>query len=302
MNMNMNQTHTLFIAIVAVIAVFSLSLFSFPNAFVFFFNDILGNVLLVLVVLGIFMWDPRWAIGIASIFIVLYQAFHLSQKQLQGEREESGKVGKEGFSWSDTQIENFKQFQKTFNPDITFDIQTVQRQATPEEVDYLLTNNKWPWSDAVQTMYKEAVMTDSFIRMDAGTALNTAQTIYNETAIKEILSWNSKEGTFILFGATVGHTKGLPDNVNNVIRCAGSKGMEKVIHQGYASIHGDMIDNTTAVENSDIPSVVPGFQFLKEACNPCGALNDIPDYSCPFSINVGSGPDVSSIWKDLWGL
>jgi hypothetical protein len=183
----------------------------------------------------------------------------------------------------------------------------IQQQASPEEVQYLLKNGKWPWSDEVKSLYRDAIMRNSSISMDPGVALDVAQTIYNETAIKQMLSWNTKEGAFLLTGVTIGHTKGLPDNINNIIRCGynssddGSPVMEKIVNVGYNGINGSMIQNTSEVSDEDIPNLVPGFKFLKEPCNPCVALNDPANYSCPFSLNVGDGGEVSAIWQNLWG-
>ena len=73
------------------------------------------------------------------------------------------------------------------------------------------------------------------------------------------------------------------------------------VYTGYSGLDGHMIENVTTIRNADIPSVVSGFSFLKDACNPCVALNGPPDYSCPFSINVGDGNGVSKIWNMLWG-
>jgi hypothetical protein len=157
-------------------------------------------------------------------------------------------------------------------------------------------------------MYKDAIMRNSTISMDPGVALDVAQTIYNETAVKEMLSWNTKEGAFLLTGVVVGHTKGLPDNVNNIVRCGlsnsdgGNAIMEKITNVGYDGINGSMIQNIAPVSDADIPNLVPGFKFLKGECNPCGALDDPANYSCPFSLNVGDGGEVSTIWKNLWGL
>ena len=158
-------------------------------------------------------------------------------------------------------------------------------------------------------MYKDAIMRNSVISMDPGVAMDVAQTIYNETAVKQMLSWNTKEGAFLLTGVTVGHTKGLPDNINNIVRCGlsdsngnGGAVMEKITNVGYDGINGSMIQNISQVSNADIPGLVPGFKFLKGECNPCVALDDPANYSCPFSLNVGDGGEVSTIWKDLWGL
>jgi hypothetical protein len=206
---------------------------------------------------------------------------------------------------------DFANFQNTHNPNFQFDMNIIQKQASPEEVEYLIKNNKWPWSDSVKAMYKDAIMRNSVISMDPGVAMDVAQTIYNETAVKEMLSWNTKEGAFLLTGVTVGHTKGLPDNINNIVRCGTSDGnsngnggavMEKITNVGYDGINGSMIKNYAPVPDAEIHKLVPGFKFLKGECNPCVALNDPANYSCPFSLNVGDGGEVSTIWKDLWGL
>jgi len=294
-NVFVAKNNSLFVAVIAIFLLFSLVLYAFPSLFVFLFGNILGNLLLILGVVGLGYFDLRWAIGLGAIFVILYQAYSLSSSV-------------EGFeAWSPQLKADFVKFENTYNPNFQFDLNIVQKQASPEEVEYLIKNNKWPWSDSVKSMYKDAIMRNSVISMDPGVALDVAQSIYNEKAVKEMLSWNSKEGAFLLSGVTVGHTEGLPDNVNNIVRCgtgdsSGVPVMEKIVNVGYDGINGSMIQNISVVPDADIPGLVPGFKFLKGACNPCLALNDPPDYSCPFSLNVGDGGGVSTIWQNLWGL
>jgi len=291
-NVYVPKNNTLFIAVIAIFMLFSIVLYTYPSVFVFLFGNILGNVVLAVIVLAVAYVDARWAIGFAALFIILYQAYSLSNKKV-----------KEGFEeWSPQLKSDFMIYEKTNNPNFQFDINVIQKQASPQEVEYLIKNNKWPWSDDIKKMYKEAIMTKSITSIDPGVALDIAQTIYNEAAVKKLLSWNTKEGDFLLTGVTVGHTKGLPDNVNNIVRCGSNGEMEKITNIGYDGINGSMIKNVSPVANSDIPSVVAGFKFLKGDCNPCGALEDPANYSCPFSLNVGDGGNVSSIWANLWGL
>ena len=461
-NVFIPKNNNIFVAIVAVLALFSVVLYAFPATFVFLFNDILGNLLLLLGVIGVGYFDFRWGVGLAAIFVILYQAFSLS-KSGSGKAKQQSPFGlKEGFdgscktgcvapteatgncqvsadkktlicpwdckypgsgsgycsydtdcasctprgtfvnpdnnvlpdmshgicsdgttykiddagtncpgyqnnvlpdmshgicsdgttykiddagtncpsqpstngsgssstggtsgnknnvipatntgsgSWSPKLQAEFANFENTHNPNFQFDMNIIQKQATPKEVEYLIKNNKWPWSDSVKAMYKDAIMRNSVISMDPGVAMDVAQTIYNETAVKQMLSWNTKEGAFLLTGVTVGHTKGLPDNINNIVRCGlsdsngnGGAVMEKITNVGYDGINGSMIQNISQVSNADIPGLVPGFKFLKGECNPCVALDDPANYSCPFSLNVGDGGEVSTIWQDLWGL
>lgn len=455
-NVFIPKNNNIFVAIVAVLALFSVVLYAFPAAFVFLFNDILGNLLLLLGVIGVGYFDFRWGVGLAAIFVILYQAFSLSksgsgkegfdgscktgcvapteatgncqvsadkktlicpwdckypgsgsgycsydtdcasctprgtfvnpdnnvlpdmshgicsdgttykiddagtncpgyqnnvlpdmshgicsdgttykiddagtncpsQPSSNGSSSSSSSSGNTSGntsgnknnvipattgtgSWSPKLQADFANFENTHNPNFQFDMNIIQKQASPEEVEYLIKNNKWPWSDSVKAMYKDAIMRNSVISMDPGVAMDVAQTIYNETAVKEMLSWNSKEGAFLLTGVTIGHTKGLPDNVNNILRCGlpdgvtGNAVMEKIVNVGYDGINGSMIQNISRVSNADIPGLVPGFKFLKSECNPCLALDDPANYSCPFSLNVGDGGEVSTIWKNLWGL
>jgi len=465
-NVFIPKNNSIFVAIVSVLVLFSVILYAFPAVFVYLLSSILGNLLLALCVIGVGYFDFRWGLGLAAIFVILYQAFSLSKVEgrLSNAKKEgfdsscktgcvapteptgncqvspdkktlicpwdckypgsgsgycsydtdcasctprgtfvnpdnkipdpihghcwdgtikideagtncpppppknpnddtacgskygccpdgvSGALGPNAYgcvgsssssgssgssfsgstsgvsgsknknnvipatsgtgSWSPKLKTDFANFENTHNPNFQFDMNIIQKQATPEEVEYLIKNNKWPWSDAVKAMYKDAIMRNSVISMDPGVAMDVAQTIYNETAVKEMLSWNSKEGAFLLTGVTIGHTKGLPDNVNNIIRCGLSDGngvdgnavMEKIVNVGYDGINGSMIQNISQVSNADIPGLVPGFKFLKNECNPCLALDDPANYSCPFSLNVGDGGEVSTIWKNLWGL
>jgi len=300
-NVFVAKNNSFFVAVIAIFLLFSLVLYAFPSLFVFLFGNILGNLLLILGVVGLGYFDVRWAIGLGAIFVILYQAYSLSSGS-------SRSLKVEGFeAWSPQLKADFVKFENTYNPNFQFDLNIIQKQASPEEVEYLIKNNKWPWSDSVKSMYKDAIMRNSVISMDPGVALDVAQTIYNEKAVKEMLSWNSKEGAFLLSGVTVGHTEGLPDNVNNIVRCgtgdsSGVPVMEKIVNVGYDGINGSMIQNISVVPDADIPGLVPGFKFLKGACNPCLALNEPPDYSCPFSLNVGDGGGVSTIWQNLWGL
>jgi hypothetical protein len=150
-------------------------------------------------------------------------------------------------------------------------------------------------------MYKNAVAENWNISVDLGTSLNSAQSVYNQFAAMEILAWNTKEGAFLIDGAVIGQSKNMPKNVNNVVRCNTNNGLEKVIYTGYNSINGSLQSQVTPVANEDIPSIVNGFKFLNEPCNPCSALDNPPNYSCPFSINTGNGATVSPIWQKLWG-
>lgn len=315
--------NNLFIAVISVLCLMAIIVYTFPNLVFFLFQYFLGNLILIAFLVGFgrqFGW--RWASGIGILFLIMYLTLTVRQRMEWGGSADNQEYTLgfwkvpvvEGFKWSDKEKDDFLAFEKTMNPSFTFNMDIVQEQASPEELEELLKTGKWPWSKETIDMYKIAVMKSNTIKMQPDVAVNYARSIYNETAVKQLLSWNTKEGTFLLNGANIGHPKDMPDNINNVIRCGVSKDkkgpnkengkdvMQKVEYIGYSSINGDKIRRVTDVADADIPSVLTGFEFVNGPCNPCVALENPPNYSCPFSLDVGSGGDISSIWMDLWGL
>ena len=209
---------------------------------------------------------------------------------------------KEGFIWSKETTDNFIKFENTYNPTYKFDTNIVSSQASEDDIKYLIKNNKWFWTKDTQNLYKEAISINTNISIDPLEALEDAQKIYNEKAILQLLSWSTNEGIFILSGSI---KQGLSNN--DIIKCGidentNSIVLQKIINTGYNEITGNINQNITSLHDDEIENNVNGFKFLNRPCNPCGPLNDIPDYSCPFSINIGNGNDISSSWKKLWGL
>ena len=295
---------------------FILTLYLVPTLFVSLFETLLGNLFLILIVFGVGYYHLITGIILAFGFILFYQISHLSYGAKEGflvqdaeanvNMELDAPDGATRGPWPADLVEKFLQFQKVLNPNIVYDMKVLQKQATPEEVVHLFKHNMWPWSEKVQELYEAAIAQNLYVSIDPGTALTDAQSIYNEKAVVELLSFKTKEGKFLIHGATIGHTEGLPENINNVAVCGidgkGNSILNKVLYTGYDGFDGHMIENITPIENKDVPSVVTGFKFLKGDCNPCSALNSPSDYSCPFSLNVGDGQDVSTVWKMLWGL
>ena len=330
--------NNIFITVLFVLLFFILVLYFLPQKIEQLFTTTLGNLLLVFIVLGVGYFDYKNALVVACIFIIFYQAIHISKKEgfetlastspmaassspmaassspmaassspaVASSSPMVASSSPMASSWSPDLVAEFLKYQSVHNPNYQFDMKIVQQQVSPSDVQYLFQNNKWPWSQEVQDLYKNAISQNLLISVDPGLALNDAQSIYNELAMKELLSFQTKEGQFLLNGAVLGHTKNMPANVNNVAVCGtddlGNSVLQKKLYTGYDGLDGHMIENVTTIRDSNIPSVVPGFRFLNKPCNPCAPLNSPPDYSCPFSINVGDGNDVSKIWQMLWGV
>ena len=314
------KNHVLFLVIMILMFILLLA-FVKPLYFQTMFTTLLGNILLLGFILLISFFDVIGAVGMAVLLLIIYQAFHLCVCKHEGfEGQASGGVSSsrglypEGYPipkgknvWSSKEIDDFVKFQQIHNPNLRFDLDLLQQQATPEEVDVLLKTGKWPWAPDIQTMYKKAIAENNIINTEPGASLENAQTVYNQNAILQMLSWNTKEGSFLLNGAIIGHTADMPENINNVVKCGtdSSSGlsMQKIEYTGYDGIYGNMNSKVTPVDYHDLPGLVNGFSFPGgAACNPCVALSDPANYSCPFLLNTGNGAEVSDVWQHLWDV
>lgn len=210
-------------------------------------------------------------------------------------------------SWSPNLIRRFNIYQKTMNKNVNqFDLDQLQRQASPSEVEEYLKTGYWVWPDDLKNLYIEKVWANPIIKIDPQYALNYAMRIYNKNAVRELLAWNTKEGHFLLYGGDLGVSDGMPKNINNTIKCStdsvDTSHMEKKVYTGMNLWNGYMNSTTTTVKPEDIPKEMPGFSFVKGPCNPCVALNSPGDFSCPFKLNIKGDDSTSEPWKQLWNL
>jgi hypothetical protein len=151
----------------------------------------------------------------------------------------------------------------------------IKKQVSAQEVRQYFKTGEWYWTPEIDRIYEDMLERDNSMSSHPYFAMKNAKRIYNQVAIQELLAWNTKEGKFILNGA-----KGLKCNLN-----------------------GQIENNNILIPPQEIPSLLNGFQFIKNPCNPCEILQeDVPNYNCPFTINTGNGNKVSPIWAYLWGI
>lgn len=297
------------IGLLSILIVIWSILYIIPSFFVSLFDTILGNLILIIIVILLGFKNYIHGIIVGVILIVIYRFAHF----------------KEGFTWSKESTDKFVLLQNTINPHVIFDINRVKEQASQEELDYFLTNGKWPWSQQVQELYKQAIMKNPFVRTSPKDAINEARTIYNQSVILEMLSWQTKEGQFLQKGVSIndgsgnpledlpsgfgnyGYSSGLISPRNNVIKCgldvSGNYVLQQTKYTGKGGINTQQTKETTIVDYNDLTKLIPGFSFINGSCNPCVALDDPPNYSCPFNLDVsGNRHGVSNIWQYLWGI
>lgn len=309
---------TMLIGLLTILVILWIVFYMIPVLFVYIFDTILGNLILLLIVILIGVNNPKYGILLAAIFIILYRSYHLSQ------------LKKEGFEWTDNSKTNFLLIQKTINPNNVFDTEIIQKQASQEEVDFFLKNGYWPWSKEVETLYKEMLEKNPYIRTYSKNEIERVKTIYNQNAILNAIALQTKEGQFLLNGVSIksnsinplenlpsgfgefGYTSRLIEPMDDVIKCHidnnNNASLQKIVYTGKGGIFTEQTKNITPitkpVDYNNLDKLIPGFSFVKGSCDPCQALNSPSNYSCPFNLDIsGNETDgISPVWKYLWGL
>ena len=308
------ENRTKIIGFLTILILLWLVLYFIPEVFSSLFNTFLGNLILFTISMLTLMYDLKYGIIISIILIVIYRFSQLSKT-------------KEGFTWNKKSTQDFLQIENTINRNSIFDINMIQNnQASQEELEYFNKNGIWPWSQKTIELYREAINSNPYIRTYSGDAVNHARTIYNEAVILRIISYQTKEGQFLLDGVLIKdpsgnkmedlpngygefpYKSGLIDNKSDdIIKCNMNKQngstLERIRYTGKGGIYGEQTSKTTSVDYNDLENIIPDFKFLNGPCNPCGAINENPDYSCPFQLKVkNKSPFISDVWQHLWNI
>lgn len=327
------KNELLLIGIISILLSTWILLYLIPNIFVDLFNTILGKAILILIVMLVSFKNLHYGMILLVIFVILYRFMTLSVYANTNTTNLSNKT-REGFTWNQSSTDKFLEIQNLINPEIVFNTPEIQRQATQEEVDYFNKYKKWPWREEVKELYKEALGKNPYVRTNLEDAVNTVSSIYNENAILQMLSWQTKEGQFLLNGVTVNtgeknpyedlpsgwgdyaYKSGQITKKNDIIKCGYKNNkdnnssninnsnkitLQRIKHMGNEGILNSSVQKLEPVDYHDLEKLIPGFSFLKEPCDPCEALNNPPKYKCSFELNIkDTEKGVSPVWKYLW--
>lgn len=184
--------------------------------------------------------------------------------------------------WSEDLRQRFLKYQNTMSRnDYTYNLEILQQQVTPDEVEEYLKTGYWNWDDTLKQLYLDKVQSSTLVNLVPEEGLKYAMRMYTPEAVKQLLAWNYKEGEFLLYGAK--------DVNKNIVKC--STDTEPVL-----------TDEKNKINNEDIPNVVYGFSFINEPCNPCVNLNLTNHDKCAFKLNIEGDNTTSEIWKRIWNL
>jgi hypothetical protein len=322
-NLFNNENKTKIIGLLTILIAVWLILYFIPELFVSLFNTLLGNLILILTVLLVSANNKIYGLLTGLILLILYRFSHISREKFTNQSEQ-----------------DFLNIQHTINKQNVFDMNIINSQASQEEIDYFNKYGIWPWSEDVVNLYTEAVNRNPYVRFtaqqrtyedkdvnpDDDRRVNYARRIYNQAAILRILSYQTKEGQFLLNGVLVKDPSGnkmedlpsgfgdfpyavglLENRADDVIKCSmkdeQNPTLERVRYTGKGGIFGEQTEKVTPVDYNDLEKIIPGFTFLNKPCNPCGALAANPDYSCAYRLRVRNKPPfISDVWQYLWGI
>jgi hypothetical protein len=301
---------TKLIGLLTILILFWLVLYFIPEMFVSLFNTLLGNLILIITVILVSSNNKMYGLLLGLLFLFLFRFSRLSTKE----------------SFTPKSELDFLLIQNTINRNKVFDMDIINQQASQEEINYFNKNGMWPWSQEVIKLYQEAVANNPFVRSEPMDSTNEARTIYNQAAIIRILTYQTKEGQFLLNGVLVqdpsgnkfedlpsgfgefGYSGGLIGNrSDDIIKCnlkdENKPTLERITYTGKGGIFNQQTKKVTPVDYNDLEKLIPGFTFLSSPCNPCGSMASNPDYSCAYRLKVKDKPPfISSIWQYLWGI
>lgn len=275
----------------------------------FLFENPLGAIVLVFIVWFALYVNTR--LGIYVGFVV--GLFFLLAKILQwvgGDR----RGRKEGFSLAGTRMtgrvcgrEKYKWSKKTIDAFLAlnvslyrrmFDVDTLQCQASEEEAVEFLKTNLWPWTEQTKQGYQDVIRRNTMLRTDLHFVMEDAMGTYTNSAMQQLIYWNTPEGKLLLEGRFVpgtvqvysgdgayGLNSGLQPLNQDIIRCGANGKMIRLHNVGTDGITGAHLQKVSEVDYMELPKLLPGFSWGRSgACNPCENLENPPYQKCKFSI------------------
>lgn len=205
-----DENKTKIIGLLTILIVIWLILYLIPEILVSLFDSILGNLILIITVLLIYMNNRINGLIAVLIIVILYNFSHLLKAKDGFQVQIRGTFSNDDLQRNlnnDDSLkilqDDFLKIQTTINKNTVFDMEQIKKQSTSEELEYFNKNGKWPWSQKVIELYEEAVNKNPYIRTVPEQSTNYARKIYNQAAILRILSYQTKEGQFLLNGVLV---------------------------------------------------------------------------------------------------
>jgi hypothetical protein len=218
-------------------------------------------------------------IGISLCLIILYFLSKYNDNSLK-----ESFVTLSPVTYSETTITDYNNYQNKLVEDAkaagkthnVISVDDLQKLGVPEtDVKTFISSGIWPWTagftDALKKMLINSPNTDS---TTITTTINDAQKQFPEQFY--ITFFNA---FYDLGFASIAKTKNIGCNIDPVTKKATGDTMFTLDNNGQVT--------TTPVANDQLPTLIPGFTFLNQPCNPCNIYNR--NFDCPFAYPDESG-------------
>jgi len=218
-------------------------------------------------------------IGISFCFIILYLLSKYNDNIVQ-----EGFLTLSAVTYSDTIITAYNDYQNKLIEDSkasgkshnVVSVDDLQKLGVPEtDVNTFISTGLWPWSDGfTEAVKKTEINTANNDPTTITNSINDAQKQYPEQFYITFFS-----GIFDIGFATASKSKNIGCNIDPVSKKSTGDTMFTLDNNGLVT--------TTSIPNEQLPTLIPGFTFLDQPCNPCNIYNRT--YNCPFALPDSTG-------------
>jgi organic hydroperoxide reductase OsmC/OhrA len=157
-------------------------------------------------------------------------------------------------------------------------------------VKQFISTGSWSWSPALINTLKQMFINQP----DISSTKATDQIVQVQKVWPEQLFLLFTSGQFGANFTNVARTKNLTCNIDSTSK--------KSIGNSMYTLDASGNITTTAVDNAQLPTLIPGFNFLSSPCNPCNILNG--NFDCPFAYPDSNGQTLfpGFLMEYAWGL
>ena len=203
------------------------------------------------------------------------------------------KNNQEGFrtlspvTYSSTTITDYNNIQNNTG----LSVAELQTMGVPEsDTKSFISNGTWPWSSGFTNAIQKLMLNTP----------NTDPSTISSTLTS--LQKNAPEEFYIVMLSAFYGFGFRNIATSKQLGCAIDPSTNKVTGDTLFTLDGNGNVTSTSVANSQLPTLIPGFVFLEDPCNPCTLEN--LDFSCPYAYPDAAGSTLypGFVMDYLWDV
>ena len=177
-------------------------------------------------------------------------------------------------TYSQTTITNYNNYQSKNK----INVDELQKLGVPEsDVNSFISSGTWPWSSGFTAAMNQVLINTP--NQDLSTINSTISNLQKEFPEQYYIDITS--AFYALGFLNIAKSKKISCNVDSSGQSTGDT---------LFTLDDNGNVTSTSVANSQLPTLIPGFTFLNQPCNPCNLFNR--DFSCPYAYPDNTGQTV----------